>query len=75
MKSGELELKKAFEDVTTNNVRAAIEYSNETRKLVRVLEKKVESLDGSIRQYQEQIDFLKKQLTNIQIKVYSGGTQ
>lgn len=75
METGEKELRKAFEDVTTNNVKSGIEHSNNTRKLFRELEEKVISLGGSMRQYQEQIDMLKKQLINIQAKVYRGGTE
>jgi hypothetical protein len=41
MEAGEKEMRKAFEEVTTRNVQAAINYSTETRKIVRELEKKV----------------------------------
>lgn len=74
MESGEKELRKAFEEVTIHNVKSSIEYSNNTRVLVRLLEKKVDLLEGNIRQYQEQMELLKTQLNNIQTKIYKGGT-
>jgi len=74
MESGEKELRKAFEDVTTNNVRAAVTHGNETRKLVRELEEKIKSLDGIIRQVDEKIEGLRGQITSMQMKIYSGGT-
>ncbi len=74
MEAGEKELRKAFEEVTTNNVKAAVAHSNETRRLVRELEGRVQSLDDLIRNYDNTIDLLKKQITNLQIKMFSGGT-
>ncbi len=75
MESGEKELRLAFEEVTTNNVKAVIEYSSETRKLVRDLESKIESLDNLIRNYDTTIDLLKQQIVHLQMKMFSGGTQ
>lgn len=69
------ELRQAFEETTTNNVKAGIEYSKATRKLVREQEKKIISLQGIIRQYKEEQEMLKKQINNLQSKVYKGGTQ
>jgi len=74
MESGERELKQAFEEVTTRNVKAILQHSNETRILVRELEKKVVLLEGNIREQNKEIEALKKQLANVQTKVFSGGT-
>ena len=74
MESGELELRKVFEDVTTNNVKATVAHCNETRKMMRVLEEKVILLEGALRQYDEKIEDLKKLVVNLQMKLYSGGT-
>ena len=74
MESGELELRKVFEDVTTNNVKATVAHSNETRQMVRVLEEKVTLLEGVLRQSDEKIEDLRKLVVNLQMKLYSGGT-
>ncbi len=74
MKSGEKELRLAFEEVTTNNVKAVVDHSNETRKIVRELEDKLNSLGDLIRNYDTTIDLLKQQITHLQMKMFSGGT-
>jgi len=74
MMTGDKELRKAFEEVTTNNVRASVEHGNNTRKLVRELEEKVLLLEGMLRQYDEKFALLNSQLNRLQSKVFSGGT-
>jgi len=75
MEAGEKELRKTFEEVTTNNVRAAVAHSNETRKIVRDLEQRVIALDGLVRNYESVIETLRNQIVFLQTKVFSGGTQ
>ena len=72
--AGDREVMKAMEEVTANNVRAAVAHGNETRKLFRELEAKVVSLDGLVRTQQEEIKGLKQQLSSVQAKVFRGGT-
>ncbi len=74
MEAGEREVKKAFEEVTTRNVKANIEFSNETRNIVRNMEKKIELLESIIRQYDEKFSNINTQLSIIQGKLYAGGT-
>jgi len=74
MESGERELKQAFEEVTTRNVRAILQHSNETRVIARDLEKKVVLLQETIREQVKEIQALKNQLANVQTKIFSGGT-
>jgi len=74
MATGDKELRKAFEEVTTRNVNTTISHSNETRKLVRELEQKVISLQNTIMSRDNDIVLLKKQLATIQTIVFSGGT-
>lgn len=74
MESGEKELRKAFEEVTTNNVKAAVAYSTETRKLIRTLEQRQNRLEEERKQDKALIESLRKQLANVQTKIYSGGT-
>ena len=74
MSAGDREVLKAFEEVTTRNVRAAVEHSNETRNIVRVLESKIEILEGRLQQYEQRFAQIQTQLTTIQARVFSGGT-
>jgi hypothetical protein len=74
MESGEKELRKAFEDVTTNNVKSAVAHCNETRRLFRELETKIVSLSGLVQQQQNEIVRLKNLLVDIQTIVFRGGT-
>jgi len=73
MEAGELEVRKAFEEVTTRNVQAAISYSTETRKLVRELEKKVLHFEKVIVGKDEVINDLRQQISKIQQQLYTGG--
>lgn len=74
METGEKELRKAFEEVTTNNVKASIAHGNESRRLIRELTEKVLLLEGNLRQTNESIEELRKLVVNLQVKLYSGGT-
>ena len=75
MESGERELRKAFEDVNTRNVKAAIEYSKETRKMIRIMEGKIVILEGMIKGQNAAIEGFKIQLACVQTKLFSGGTE
>ncbi|OEU68458.1 MAG: hypothetical protein BBJ57_07210 [Desulfobacterales bacterium PC51MH44] len=74
MAAGDRQIIKAMEDAMTNNIRSAIAHGNETRKTTRILEEKVLSLDGLVRQQQEIIEALRQQLSNVQAIVFRGGT-
>lgn len=74
MEAGEAELRKAFEEVATRNINTILEYSKETRKLLRELEKKAGKMDETIRNQSGIIDDLKKQLSVVQTLIFSGGT-
>ena len=74
MEPGEKELKLAFEQTTTNNVRAMLEHGNETRRLLRELEERISLLEGIIRQQDTKFETIRSQLASIQQKVFSGGT-
>lgn len=73
--SGEKEAKKAFEEVTTRNVKTMIAYSKDTRELVRTLEDKITLLEGISRNQIEIINALKVQLAQVQTKLFAGGTE
>ena len=46
--AGDKELRQIFEETTTQNVKATVAYSTDTRKVVRDLEEKVNNLDVRI---------------------------
>jgi len=74
MEAGEKELRKAFEDVTTRNVKSTIEFSNETRKIVKELESQVQLLLNELSVQKAQMDQFRIQLAGVQTKLFSGGT-
>lgn len=74
MEPGEKELRKAFEDVTTKNVKTTVDYSTETRKMVRDLEEKVGKLEGMLQSQTSIIEAMRAQLACVQTRVFSGGT-
>lgn len=74
MEPGELELRKAFEQVATNNIKTISDYTTETRKLVRELQEIVKELKNLIAQRDNDINELRRQISVLQGKVYVGGT-
>ena len=74
MESGEKEMRMVFEEVTTKNVKAAIEYSNETRKIVRLLEEKMLHLEKMMQNQNKIIGDMKQQIAILQGKLYQGGS-
>lgn len=74
MEAGEKEMRKAFENVTTRNVKAAVAHSNETRKIVRELEDMVHRLEGTLREQDKKIEMYKQQITSLQAKIYREGS-
>ena len=70
----EKELRKAFEETTTRNVNAILAHSNQTRKMLRESEKKIESLNDLIELQNETINLLRTQLVSIQSAFYRSGT-
>jgi hypothetical protein len=74
MEAGEKEMRMAFEEVTTKNVKATIDYSNETRKMVRTIEEKVKLLEDMMQSQNKTISDLRQQLAIVQGKLYQGGS-
>ena len=74
MEAGEMEMRMAFEEVTTRNVQAAINYSNETRKIVRQLEEKMIHFENLAQAKDKEIGVLRQQISVLQQKLYMGGT-
>lgn len=57
------------EEVTRRNILAIKEYSEQTRELVREIEKRNTTIEMMV----SDIETLKKQVAALQVKVYSGG--
>ena len=74
MEAGELEMRKVFEETTVRNVNAILDHGNETRRMMRELQEKVERQDATIREQHKTIEAFKLQLANLQMEVYKGGT-
>lgn len=75
MEEGELQMRKAFEETTTKNVKMIRDYSTETRNLVRNLEQTVQELKNMIVQRDKETTELRQQVGLLQGKLYAGGTQ
>ena len=74
METGEKELREAFEQTTTRNVKAVVDHSNETRRLIRQLEENIKRFQNIVLNRERDIELLKKQLANVQTIVFSKGT-
>lgn len=74
METGELHLRKAFEDTTTQNVKTVIDYSTQTRDLIRQAEKSIKELKGMIHTRDAEMQDMKKQISLLQAALYTGGT-
>ena len=68
------EVKRAYDDVTTRNVQAVVNFSNETRSLFLDLEKKVQDLDNLVRTKDGEISQLRSMIAALQAIVFRGGT-
>lgn len=74
MESGEKEMRKAFEDVTTQNVQAVVDHTNETRKMTKEFMDRVSKLENLLLQQNAIIENMKAQLAAVQTAVFRGGT-
>lgn len=75
MEAGELEIRKAFEDVTRKNVKSSIEHGNETRRICRELQTKVSDLEKKIVFINKQLVDQNKIISGLQVKLYKNGIQ
>jgi len=75
MEAGELELRKVFEEVTRKNVQVTIEYSKDTRRLVRELEIEIKNMRNTILSKSQEISMLKTQIAQIQGQLYQKGSK
>ena len=73
MEAGDLEIKKAFEDTITKNIKTVIAYTTETRDLLRKIEEKITTQRKALLVANESINSLRLQLVQVQAKLYSIG--
>ena len=74
MEAGEREIKQAFEEVTTRNVNTTVAFTQDTRKLFRELEEKVNALQAQVVSQAALLNQFRVQLAGVQTKLFSGGT-
>lgn len=74
MAAGDREILSVFEETTNRNLKAVVQHTNDTRKLVQELEAQVKALDGLVRNYDAKIELLQKQVVMLQTKVFAGGS-
>lgn len=74
LETGELELRKAFEEATIQNVKMIVDFSQETRKLTRELGEKVDHLSNLILTKDKELETMNIQLAALQQRLYSQGT-
>ena len=74
MAAGDKEIILASEKVQAQNIQTNIDFSNETRGLVRGLEEKVMRLENTILSFQALMDQQKKQLAALQQQFYAKGS-
>ena len=72
--AGDKEIMLASEEVTRRNVQAAVDYSNETRVLVRGLVERVEDLSRMLLTRDQDIALIRQQIAMMQAELYRGGT-
>jgi hypothetical protein len=74
MEAGELEIKQAFEEVATRNIRTIGDYTKTTREMVREQGEKIELQAKEIRQLKDIIGELRLMLSSLQQKMYQNGS-
>ena len=75
MEAGEIETRKAFEQVTRGNVRAAVDFGNETRTLVREMHEKLSHMEKIVQEQNQKIAEVTQQLSILQGKFYQYGSE
>jgi len=73
--AGELEHKKAFEETATKNIKTVVDYTTETREVVRELQGRIDHMEKIIQGQNEKIDMFVQQLAVVQGKLYANGTE
>ena len=75
MEAGELELRKAFEEVTKGNVLAAVEHANETRRLLRQVQEDLKFTNNNVEMLRTEIGQVRNMAVQALQTKYAGGTE
>lgn len=74
IKPGEYQNVKAMEEVTRRNVESAIQFGNDTRKMVLELSRMFDALQANVMNMKRDLDQTKNQLATLQQQFYARGT-
>ena len=74
MEAGELEVKKALEDVQVRNIKAVIEYTKASRELILEQGRQIDALRSQVQAQASLLNQFRVQLAGVQTKLFSGGT-
>lgn len=75
MAAGDKELFQAFEETTRRNIQAAVVFSNETRRIVREMEQKIERIETLLLSKDAELKQIHTMLSALQTRVFAGGTE
>ena len=74
MEAGELEVKKALEEVQVRNITTIVKFVEDSRQLILAQQVKIDSLNAQIVAQAELLNQFRVQLAHLQTKVFSGGS-
>ncbi len=74
MEAGELEVKKALEEVQTRNITTVVSFVEASRQLILAQQIKIDSLNAQVVAQAELLNQFRVQLAHLQTKVFSGGS-
>jgi len=74
MEAGELEVKKALEDVQVRNINGIADFTQHSRKMILEQNKKIDSLNSQVQSQAALLNEFRTQLAFLQTKVFSGGS-
>jgi uncharacterized coiled-coil protein SlyX len=74
MEAGELEVKKALEEVQVRNINTVVKFVEESRQMILAQQIKIDSLNAQIVAQAELLNQFRVQLAYLQTKVFSGGS-
>ena len=74
MEPGEFEFRKAFEETTVRNMRTIVEFSQDTRKLVRELQEEVKHLINALQSRETQLQQMQIQIAQLLQDKFNKGT-
>ena len=74
MEAGELEVKKALEEVQTRNITTIVKFVEDSRQLILAQQVKIDSLNTKLIAQENLLNEFRVQLAYLQAKVFSGGS-